>query len=224
MFGLMSVKSPPSFLIQFFGFFLVSITIGLAQAYSQTRVELAGYAGYQFWGGVEGFLPDGTPIEAEIDDATNWGGAVGYRVEETIRFELSYLNQATSISITQLGTGVPAGKFDITIQYIQAGAIYEAPSAGRSLTPYGGLTVGMVNFNPEGTGTSSAWRLAFGFNGGLKIYLAENFGLRMQGSLLLPIQWSSGGVFCGGSGCAVAISGGTAILQGAVTGGVFVEI
>ena len=102
--------------------------------------------------------------------------------------------------------------------------MYEAQTGGRKLVPYGGLSVGAVNFNPDGQNVSSTWRLAFGFNGGLKVYLGESFGLRGQASLLLPVQWSSGGIFCGGSGWTFAVSGGTVILQGALTGGIFVEI
>jgi hypothetical protein len=203
--------------------FVLSI-VGGTTAFSQGGVELAGYAGYQFWGGVEGFLSDGTPVETNIEEAANWGAAVGYRVEETVRFEVSYLNQSTTITATTLGTGTTQKLFDVTIQYIQAGAIYEVPSSGKKVVPYGGLTVGAVNFNPDGQNVSSAWRLAFGFNGGVKVYLGESFGLRGQASLLLPVQWSSGGMFCGGSGCTFAVSGGTVILQGAVTGGLFVEI
>lgn len=193
-------------------------------ATAQGKVEVAGYAGYQFWGGVEGFMLDGTPAEFCIKDAGNWGGSIGYRVEQNIRFELAYFNQSTTITARQLATGVTSDLFDATIQYIQAGAIYEAPSAARKITPYGGLTAGLVNFNPDLTGVSSEWRFAFGLNGGVKIYLSDSFGLRGQGSLLIPIQWGSGGIFCGSGGCSVGVTGGSAILQGAVTGGLFVEI
>ncbi len=203
---------------------IIFLMVGTPAANGQGRIQISGYAGYQFWGSVEGFLPDGTPIEASIEEAVNWGASLGYKVEETIRFEVSYLNQATSVSIKTLGGGISAGEFDMTVHYIQAGAMYEAPSSGKALTPYGGLSVGAVNFDPEGPGSTSVWRLAFGLNGGLKVYIGDNFGLRGQASLLIPIQWSSGAMFCGGSGCTVGVSGGTAILQGAVTGGLFLEI
>ena len=219
----MNVQSPIRLGISFITLSLLLMT-GASTVHSQGKIELSAYAGYQFWGTVDGFLRDGTPVEANIEEAMDWGGSVGYGVEETIRFEISYLNQSTKITGTTLGTGITSDLFDVVIQYVQAGAMYEVPTEGKKVAPYGGLSVGAVNFNPDEPGHSSVWLLAFGLNGGLKVYLGESFGLRGQASLLVPIQWSSGGVFCGGSGCAVGISGGTAILQGAVTGGVFVEI
>jgi len=37
--------------------------------------------------------------------------------------------------------------------------------------------------------------------------------------LLLPFQWYGGGIFCGGGGCSVGATSGTAIVQGQVSGG-----
>ncbi|MDH4069213.1 MAG: porin family protein, partial [Ignavibacteria bacterium] len=180
--------------------FLVPFLLVPINGHAQGRVEIAGYGGYQFWGGIEGFSQTGVPTEFCIKDAGNWGGAIGYRVEENIRFELSYLNQSTTITARNIATGTTSDLFDVTIQYIQAGAMYEAPTAGRRLTPYGGLTIGLVNFNPDLGGISSEWRLSFGLNGGLKVYLGESFGLRGQTSLLIPVLWTSGGIFCGTGG------------------------
>jgi len=191
---------------------------------AQGGFEVSAVAGYQFWGGLDGILADGTPVNISIEDAGNWGGAVAYRVEETIRFEVSYLNQSTEITARNQATGITSKLFDASVQYIQAGAIYEAPTGGKNITPYGGLTVGVAILNPDKGDLSSESRLAFGFNGGVKVYIAETFGLKAQASLLMPIQFSSGSLFCGSSGCTVGATGGTAILQGAVTGGLFVEL
>ena len=69
----MNVQSPIRWGIPFTALSLLVMT-GVSTGFSQQgKVELAAYGGYQFWGTVDGFLRDGTPVEANIEEAAELG-------------------------------------------------------------------------------------------------------------------------------------------------------
>jgi hypothetical protein len=189
---------------------------GVSHAQAKGKVEIAGFGGYQFWGGLDVY--EG---ELCITESANWGTSIGYHVQPEVRFEIMYINQPTELTITRHFSGTNDKLFDMTVHYIMVGAMYEVPTDGK-VVPYGGVMLGATGFVPEGN-VGDEWLFAFSLNGGAKVYLSDRVGFRGQLHLLMPIQWAGGSIFCGSGGCSAGVTGGTAIVQGAVTGGVFVE-
>jgi hypothetical protein len=99
------------------------------------------------------------------------------------------------------------------------------------LVPYGLLNVGILSTSSEGTPTiaseSNTWFTA-GLGGGLRYYLNDRIGIRLQARLLLPMQFGGVGFGCGigtgGGGCGAGVSTYTNIIQGDFTGGVVLKL
>jgi hypothetical protein len=94
-------------------------------------------------------------------------------------------------------------------------------------SPFGGLTLGATRFAPgpdrfAGFELNDEWRFAFALALGVKVYGSERFGLRFQGRLLMPFNFYGTSFWFGTGGSGVGVSGGSAIIQGDVSGGLFV--
>ena len=71
-------------------------------------------------------------------------------------------------------------------------------------------------------------RFAASLQGGAKFDLSEKIGLRIKAAMLMPLQFGSGGLFCGigtgGSGCSVNVGASSSIIQGDFSAGVVVKL
>ena len=89
--------------------------------------------------------------------------------------------------------------------------------------PFGMFTLGGTRIVPEWTGAASddVWKFSIIFGLGAKIYINEKIGLRVQGRM--PWMFVDGGAYmgCGGGGCYTSF-GGSGLVQGDVSGGLFV--
>ena len=185
--------------------------------------EIGGYYGHQFWGSSDITYSVGSsfrPGKMRIPASSNWGGSLGYRVRSDALFEIVYLQQNSRLEFEDGVTGFAENLFDMAVHYIQAGGSYEVDTGGN-MRPFGGVLIGATVFDPKESNISSEWRLSFGIGAGVKVYLSERVGIRGQGHLLFPVQWGSGGMFCGTGGCNVGVGASTTIAQGEVSGGLF---
>lgn len=196
------------------GVCFVLLLVVLAPAHAQ--IELSASAGYQFWG-----KANAREGRMSIKPAANFQATAGYRLAHNLVGELSYIHQPTALRLKARGTGETAELFDMAVHYFQIGAMYEMDTGG-GFVPFGGAMVGASLFNPKEKGIGNEWLFAFSLTGGFKIPLSSGFGLRAQGNLLFPVQWSGGGLWCGLGGCNIGVGARTSIIQGAVTGGLYV--
>ncbi len=79
-------------------------------------------------------------------------------------------------------------------------------------------------FSPEDTKYETNIYAAMNFSGGVKIYLSEKLGLRLQGRLLMPLYVSGGGFYVGTGGAGVSVGAGVPILQGDLSAGLIIVI
>ena len=165
--------------------------------------------GYQFLGSLR--LNEG---RLRIEDGINWSGSLSYRWRDTDRFTLTYINQPSTLWLRPYGSGIRSDRrlTDLRVHYILAGNLREFTTAG-SVRPFAGGQVGMVVFSPESRQYGNETRFAVGLTGGATGPLAGPLGWKVQASMLMPILWVGGGVFCGPGGCSLGLSGGSAIVQ-----------
>ncbi len=187
----------------------------------EPRYEISAFGGYQFGGHLDVVLNGTTPGRLSIADHGNYGMAFDVRVRPGVLGEFLYLRQPTTIYFQPVN-GVKSELFPAHVAYYQLGGLYEVPT-GR-VRPFGSLSLGITHFNPKQVGTSSEVRFAMTAGLGFRAFLTERIGVRGQVHLLLPFQWYGGGIFCGGGGCSVGVSSGSAIVQGQVSGGVVVGL
>ncbi len=167
--------------------------------------------GHQFWGGLD--IIQG---RLRIRDSFNWGGSLSYGWRSNNRFTITYVNQATELRLNSRNPfeGIVGDRklTDLTVHYILLGSIQEFET-GSPVRPFAGGQAGIVIADPLNPRYGTETRFAVGLTGGVRGPISGPLGWKIQASLLMPILWAEGGLFCGPGGCSIGVGGGSAIAQ-----------
>ncbi len=197
----------------------VVLTASLAGgAFAQSRVLVTVLGGYQWGGTFKGW--DG---EARLNDAGNWGIAIDIPVRPDTYVELIFTRQVTDLQYREYGSGQPAEElFDIAVEYYQVGGLYTMHKDGPR--PFGTMSIGATRFAPQSSIYGSEWKFSAVLGLGMLIPATERLGIRLHARLLLPFMYTGGGLWCGGGGCSVGVSGGSAVAQGDIALGLVIKL
>ncbi|MDZ7624356.1 MAG: hypothetical protein U5J96_07945 [Ignavibacteriaceae bacterium] len=183
------------------------------------QVELFGFGGYQVASDVAVAQGD-----LNVYSNPNYGASIAFEVDRGLQAELLWIGQQTTMDLKQLN-GITKPLFDIGIHYFQLGAIYEfKQNSMQKVFPFTSFSLGATMFTPHGSTYSDEWRFSITFGGGGKFYLSDKIGLRLQARLLLPINFSSVGMWCGSGGCSATVGSWATFVQADFTGGIFVRL
>ncbi len=188
-----------------------------AKKQSSRGIEISGMYGYQFGGKLSAYKGD-----LSIMDSGNWGVTISIPVQYGMRAEIAFYRQDSHLNIRYYAGGYTERLFDMAVEYYQIGGVKEL-RAGK-VTPYGIFTAGAVRFAPKSGLYDDEWKFAVTLGLGAKINLNNRFGLRVQGTMLMPIMWAGGSLWCGTGGCSAGISTGSVVIQGNILGGIFIRI
>lgn len=193
------------------------------------QVEISGFGGWLWTGSIPAWAQD-----IKVSDKSNYGVTAGFRVrdEMIVEFEWNHTNNTATFREYDL-SGRPSGdpiNMPLTLNYYMLGFNY-LMTDNEPLVPYGLVNVGALHTQSEGSSSipaqSNTWFTA-GIGGGLRYYLSENIGIRLQARLLLPMQFGGVGFGCGigtgGGGCGAGVSTYTNIIQGDFTGGIVLKL
>ncbi|MGD8594729.1 MAG: hypothetical protein PVF82_18025 [Gammaproteobacteria bacterium] len=180
------------------------------------EIALTPFYGYQFGGRASTYNG-----EVRIKDSENVGFTLEIPYTGTTTMQLLYIYQDTSLQRTDKYTAKTEDLFDLSVQYFHLGGTAEV--AKGSTTSFVSGSLGATYFDPDKSGISSETLFSLSFGMGLLKEIHKNIALRIQGRLLIPIQYGGGSLFCGNGGCSIGLSGGTTILQGDVTAGIAVR-
>jgi hypothetical protein len=191
---------------------------------STRGIEVTGFYGWQYGGDFTVYQG-----EIDIDDAENFGGMIDIAIPSRpgMKAEIYYSRQNTKVALKTFPSGVTEELFDMAIEYIQAGAVYEKPR-GKTV-PFGSFTLGATRFAPksdsyQGVSLEDEWLFSITLGAGFKTYFNERWGLRAQARLLMPISFAGTSFWFGTGGVSAGVTGGSAILQGDVIGGLFIVL
>lgn len=206
--------------ILFVGVFLLTYSNIFAQ------VEITAFGGWLWTGSIPAWLQD-----IKVSDEGNYGIAAGVRVREEmlVEFEWNHTeNQAEFREYQGTGLGDPI-VVPLTLNYYMLGFNYLA-TFNEPVVPYGLINIGVLNTKssgPQPYNTSNNY-FTVGLGGGLRYYLSDNVGIKLQARLLLPMQFGGVGFGCGigtgGGGCGAGASTYTSIIQGDFTGGIILKL
>lgn len=197
-------------------FLLLISSPGQAQ---QHRFEITPFAGYQFLGKTSVFYQNFYG-DIDIKDSEVFGFSINVPMVYGAELELFYSRQDSRLDYKSRASGTRETLFDMSVEYFQIGALRGIQQG--NLLPFGVVTLGATNFNPKKEGLSSEWKFSFTFGLGAKIYLSDRIGIRVQGSLLMPVQWAGAGVYFGTGGSGVGVSAGSTLVQIDVRGGLII--
>ncbi len=197
------------------GMITLALTLlATSTAWSQHKVEISPFVGWQFGGSA-----NTVGGELSLKDAMNYGAIVDITVRFNTQAELYYSRQDTELRRDPFG--LPKETLtDMTVQYFMAGGLMELQQGGRAI-PFVSFTLGAAYLNPkqkniEGRTISSETRFAMMLGLGAKMFMSERIGLRLQGHFNSIFMDTGGSVFCGGGGCSFGLFG-WGIYQGEVS-------
>lgn len=199
---------------------LLAMILLTSQDLSAQIIEINGFTGYALNGTAK--LYDG---DFKISDAQNYGGKIAFGVSTTTFLELSYMRSDTEGRFYSF-YDPPGNLVQFSSNYIQVGGLQEA-NFGR-ISPFGTVAVGLVVWSPKESQYSSKTQFAATVGGGLKIWLTEVIGIRLQGSMLMPMVWNGVGFGCGigtgGAGCGGNVYTRVTPFQGEFSGGLSIRL
>ena len=199
---------------------LLALFLGFSQAPAQTKgFEIIPYASYQFGG-------KATAIQGDINIKDSEAFGLYLDIDMPMRpgaqLELAWTHQNSRLDIRRFATGIRETLFNMTTDYFQIGVLYGMPKG--NMVPFGLVAFGATMFNPKDVKLSTEWRFSATLGLGVKIFLSERIGIRVDGRLLMPFQWGGGGLWCGTGGCSIGLGATSAILQGNVGGGLILRL
>lgn len=193
------------------------------------QVEIGGFGGWLWTGSIPAWYQD-----IKVSDVGNYGVTAGYQVhdEMIVEFEWNHTNNTATFREYDL-SGRPTGdpvNMPLTLNYYMLGFNYLV-TQNEPVVPYGLVNLGVLHTQSEGSTSiasqSNTWFTA-GLGGGLRYYLNDRIGIRLQARLLLPMQFGGVGFGCGigtgGGGCGAGVSTYTNIIQGDFTGGIILKL
>ena len=193
---------------------VLSLYFLLAQSvFAQPAIILEAFGGW-LWTGSAGYNSS-----IKVDDKGNYGlrGGISPNTGMVIEFEWNHTD--TRLNWNSVGGGDE--KEDVAMNYYLLGFNMEK-SEGPAI-PYGLVNIGVLNIQGKETNFSENW-FTVGLGGGLKYYLTDKLGIRLQARLFLPMQFGGIGFGCGGGGCGSGVSGYAYTIQGDFTGGIILKL
>ena len=210
---------------------LVSILILLftSGVYAQ-KLEITPFGGYFFAGKLT--VANG---DLNFKNGGNYGVVIGLNIQPQLGIEFTYNRLDTRLVLKEWRTGVSTDLFDMSINYFHLGAVYEATKIEGGIV-FTTFSLGATLFSPGVTtmedpddptiiyNIEDDWRFSIGLGAGIKKYISDKIGLRLQIRMLMPIFWASGGLYFGTGGSGLGISAGTALFQGDATIGLIFRL
>lgn len=192
------------------------------------QVELSGFGGWLWTGSIPAYRQN-----IKVSDEGNYGATIGVRVREEMlaEFEWNHTNNAATFREYRLdGSLGDIYTVPLTLNYYMLGFNYLV-TYNEPLVPYGIVNLGIMTAESDAYSNvqaNSNTYFAAGLGGGLRYYISDNIGIKLQARLLLPMQFGGIGFGCGigtgGSGCGAGVSTYTSIIQGDFTGGIVLRL
>ena len=182
-------------------------------------IELNGFAGWQFGGTAK--LYDG---DFKINDAVNYGGKIAVGLSSSTFAEISYMRSDTEGRFYPF-IGTPSEMVPFSSNYIHVGGLQEVQFG--PVSPFATLGLGLAVWSPKTSQLNSKTQFSITFGAGLKIWLTDFLGIRLQGSMLMPMIYNGFGFGCGissgGSSCGSSLYTRITPFQGEFSGGIILK-
>jgi len=187
---------------------IILLIAGQASVQAQ-RVQLSPFIGYETGSTVYtslGYL--------YIDGGMDFGGNLDFNIGKNRYAEISYSHMMTKLNVDE-GSN-ERYLFDLGVNYYSIGILQEVKPLAK-ISPYGLLTLGWVNYNPQTDDYSGENKMHVSLAGGFRIKATEKIGLRLQARLLMPILYAGTYFSAGSGGTSANVSATSVAFQGDFT-------
>ena len=185
-----------------------------------SQFEITPYTGFMFGGRGYGYY-----VDVNIADGQNFGIMGDITLFPGVQAELMY-NRMVSRATAWDYRENEQERFDLASEYFLVGGLREL-NYGQ-IRPYGVFLIGIAAHSPQVVQYNNKISFAMGLGGGVKIFVTDNIGIRLQGRLLAPLYLSGIGLGCGigtgGAGCGGGVGLSSTLLQGDFNGGLILVL
>lgn len=179
--------------------FIIGIAVLFSIEAHAQKVEITPQYGYQvgskynYYGGY-----------LKFHGSDQYGLTFGVNASDDITVEFMWAQQNSRVSIKDVVYyPIEEEVTDMQANHYQIGAIHMFGYSDAR--PFAGLSAGWSTWSPEDSLFDSHTTFTLGLTGGMKYFLTDRLGLRLQGQLLMPVNW--GGFYVGGGGGGVTVGG-----------------
>lgn len=200
---------------------LAFITLG-ATIKAQNNIELTGTYGYSVNGSINDYYG-----QIDMKDAATYGGILGVEAADFTWIEFSY-NRSTSRILGTLYNGFQSEYInrEVIMENYQIGVLREFKDG--KVKPFSFFKLGGARYYGDGNNSFDSWKFSASLGLGAKIFFNDRIGIRLQTSLIMPMEFDGVGLYFGaGSGGASAGAGATfnvPILHWDLSGGLIFRI
>lgn len=157
-------------------------------------LEVTPMGGFRFGGQVSST----TGESLTFNESASFALALDFDFQRDKQIELFWSHQQTEL--TQSGNTL----FNVGIDCLHIGGTVLYPQ--ERFTPYVAGGLGLTHFSPN-NGFTGETRFSLSVGGGIKTFISERIGLRLEGRGYATWFPDEGYIFCGGGGCSIAASG-----------------
>jgi hypothetical protein len=164
-------------------------------------LEVTPFAGYTMGGE---FSDAVTGKTLQFDDTSSYGVMLDFKQDEASWIEIYYSRQQTKLRANE-GPFFGNPLFDVNIEYYHIGGTYG--QADGKVVPFVVGTLGATHMTPKGEGLHTETKFSLSLGGGVKLYLTDRVGLRLDARWFGTFFNGGGSAFCSGGSCLVNVQG-----------------
>jgi hypothetical protein len=204
---------------------LLFVIVMVASQSLFAQIELTPYGGWLWTGSVN--LPTYSGYfnsqNAKVSDMGNYGVRLGVKLPSYMIAEFEWNH--TNFDFEYRNFDGEKAVIPVSANYYWLGGVRELKEG--PMIPFGIFNIGAVNFSNTENDNNSTY-FAIGFGGGIKYFMNDKIGIRLQARIMAPMTFNGVffgcGISTGGSGCGTGVSSYSSIIQGDFTGGIILKL
>ena len=161
----------------------------------------------------------------KIDDAQNYGGKLAVGIASDLFVEISYIRADTKGRFFPF-SGEVSEYARFSSNYIHLGGLREFDF--DRVAPFTTVGLGLVVWAPKTSVLNTKTQFSITAGAGLKIWITDALGIRLQGGVLMPMVYNGFGFGCGigsgGSNCGGNLYTRVTPFQGEFSGGLIIRL
>jgi len=183
------------------------LTVVMPRPARAAGIEITPFAGYTAGGD---FTNTATGQSLSFDETSSYGIMLDFKQAGDPRqpgegwIELYYSRQQTKLKADQ-GAFISAPLFDVNVEYYHLGGTYS--QATGNVRPFVVGTFGATRMAPQRDGLQTETKFSLSLGGGVKMYLTERVGIRLDARWFGTLFNGSGTAFCSGGACLINVQG-----------------
>lgn len=193
------------------------MTTLLSGKLSAQHLEVSGYYGFMYGGGFDAYF-DNSYQDAKITSGGIYGATIGVAIPSAgVLPEFCYQRLDSELKSKSPG-GLTEYYGNFTSEYFLLN-INKYSDITEELNGYAGLALGAARFNSERY-NEEYWNFAVGFQAGLKYFVSDHIGIKLQVGMKMPVQYAGVGIGIGTGGASAGVGVSSTMIQGDFMGGI----